>query len=1135
MRLFKTILLLIFVAQISISAQQNIKFSHILTGDGLIQGYILSMHEDSKGNVWIGTFSYLQKYNGNNFTNYFYDPNDSTSISANTVFCMAEDSNNNLWLGTERGLCKYLPETNSFKRYLHDPQNPNSLGFELIKSIVVTEDNILWLGTYGGGVERFDPKTEIFTHYKKIEGDNNSLKSNLVNALYIDNERKLWIGTEGGGLTSYNEQTNTFKNYFQEEPNSKSINCDIISSITQDKDGIFWIGTWYDGLFRFDEMKQQFKQYSNKPDDPNSIPSNTIRQILIDPNDNMWLATHWGLLLFDRNTGKYRNYLNNSDNNKTIVSNTISSLLYNKEGILWVGSFGAGISLYDKNSNKFDVYSAGNKENSLSSNRVNDIFEDVDSKIWIATDNGISILDRTNSTYSYLFKEEELLIKTCRTIYKDSYNYYWIGNDLGLIRVSPDLSTHQLLNVGNGIYTITQDYLGDIWAGGWNTGLIKIPKKQLQQQWINEESIIHYLHNPIDSSTIKDNIVWKIFEDNQHNLWVGTKLSAEIFDRGENKFLLQLKDLAAIVDIMQDNEDNYWFATTGFGIVKYNPNTGQIKKYSESEGLASKIGLSIMQDNDHFLWVSTENGLSRFDSKLETFKNYSESDGLPSNYLSLGAYHKLSTGELAYGSNKGFVLVNPSNLEENTIKPVLELTDFSIFQKSVTKEYAEEASDIRFEKPVNHIKEITLPYYDNMLTFEFTAISFSLTEKNTYEYYLEGFDKHWNKVGNEHKATYTNLDPGEYFFRVKAYNSDGYESENELKIKLTIKPPFWQTWWMRILIFTSFILLLYTFYRLRLKYLNAREVELKRMVDERTLELGKITDEVIQQKEELMVQASQLSEINESLKKSKEDLSKHKDNLEEIVKERTEELIIAKEKAEESDMLKSAFLANMSHEIRTPMNAIMGFSSLLNDSNVTEDERSVFINQINSNSEALLLLIDDILDFSQLEAKQPIISFENFKINDLVDEIFTYWSLKDEKSNVEFRMSNTIKDLSLSVHSDKFRIKQIINNFLSNAWKFTENGLIELGLELRESNVCIYVKDTGIGISKENLNVVFERFRKIEHDNHKIFRGVGLGMAISKHLADLLKAEIWVESEINIGSTFYLSLPYNQEKATDLS
>jgi signal transduction histidine kinase/ligand-binding sensor domain-containing protein/CheY-like chemotaxis protein len=1120
-----SILILSILLPTNVFAQNDIKFTHLLTSNGLVQGYIHAMYQDHKGYVWISTFSNLQRYNGYDFTTYSFIPEDSTTISANTIFAMAEDKNNNLWLGSERGLNLYYPETNTFKRYLHNPDDPNSLGFDHIRSIAVTSNNILWLGTYGGGLDRFDPETETFTHYKKITGDTNSLISNLVNDLYLDENEKLWIATEYGGLSCFNEETQNFTNYVYDANNPHSLNSDIITTIAQDKEGIFWIGSWNDGLFRFEEETGKFSQHAFDPNNPGSFPSNTVRKILFDPLDNMWIATHNGLVLFDEYTGKFKPFQNNPDNNTTIISNTLASLLYTKEGILFIGSFGAGISMYDKNHNKFDVYAGNYSDGSLSSNRVWDIFENNDGNLWIATDNGISIFDRENLTYSYLLQNEEPLIKNCRVIYKDALGYYWIGNDLGLIRYTPDLSGYQILNVQNGIYTIAQDHLGDLWFGGWNTGLFKIPANQLQQESIDKHSIVQYLYDPLDSESLSDNIVWKVFEDEQRNLWVCSRLSAQIFDREKESFSLQLENYAAILDITQNDESSFWLATTGFGILNFNKETHEIKSFSVPEGMPNNIGLTLLMDDANHLWVSTEYGLCRFDPITESFKNFDESDGLPSAYLSLGASEKLSTGELAYGSDKGFFIFNPVDLEENTVSPVVELTDFLISQKSVSIEKATAPSDIRFKQPINQIKEISLPYYDDMISFEFTAISFSLTEKISYRYFLEGFDKTWKVTGKDHKATYTNLDPGEYFLHVKAYNSDGYESSNTLRIKLTIIPPYWQTWWFRILMVIVLFNLLYGAYRLRISYLNDQELILSQRVSDRTSELEEINEEVFQQKEELQAQTAYLREVNKSLEKSERELTQSKDHLEAMVNERTEELNIAKEKAEESDRLKSAFLANMSHEIRTPMNAIVGFSSLLADNNYMKDERDFFIDQINTNSEALLILIDDILDFSAMEAKEPVITQENFNINLLIDELHKFWSLKNGNANVEVRMNNTLSNQNFQLYSDQHRVKQIISNFIGNALKFTEQGYVELGLELKENKVVFYVKDTGIGISKENQEAIFERFRKIESDKNKVFRGVGLGMAISKHLAELLNAEIWVESEENFGSTFYLSLP----------
>lgn len=302
------------------------------------------------------------------------------------------------------------------------------------------------------------------------------------------------------------------------------------------------------------------------------------------------------------------------------------------------------------------------------------------------------------------------------------------------------------------------------------------------------------------------------------------------------------------------------------------------------------------------------------------------------------------------------------------------------------------------------------------------------------------------------------------------------------------------------------------------------------MVEQRTSELRKSNlllenrnRKITRQKEEIHTKHKEVTEKNNMILEQNRELEMHRNNLEKLINERTGELVKAKEKAEESDQLKSAFLANMSHEIRTPLNAIIGFSELIDDDTITREDKSLFINQINKNTEALLLLIDDILDLSYIEAGQIQLNNTPFDVNCFLEEIIAIFQSTQTPENVRVILNNNEITNQLQLSSDAHRVRQILLNLISNAIKFTEKGSITLGLEHKNNQLLFTVKDTGIGIAKEHLPVIFDRFRKIENNATKIYRGSGLGLSISKKLAKLLHANLWVDSEVGIGSTFYLS------------
>ncbi|WP_421920177.1 cache domain-containing protein [Marinifilum sp.] len=248
-----------------------------------------------------------------------------------------------------------------------------------------------------------------------------------------------------------------------------------------------------------------------------------------------------------------------------------------------------------------------------------------------------------------------------------------------------------------------------------------------------------------------------------------------------------------------------------------------------------------------------------------------------------------------------------------------------------------------------------------------------------------------------------------------------------------------------------------------------------------------------------------------------------------IRSQKENELQIAREKAEESDRLKSSFLANMSHEIRTPMNAIIGFSELLQEDDLPFETRQQFFTHIRNSGNSLLNLINDIIDFSKIESGKLKISKTHYSLNQLFDELYhTFQKIKISKGkdHIELKFTKGLEESESVIYTDPLRLKQIITNLIENALKFTETGSIHVSYHLNESNLIFTVEDTGIGISPEKQKIIFSRFRQADDSHARRYGGTGLGLSISKKLAELLSGDMWVESTEDVGSSFFVSIPY---------
>ena len=550
----------------------------------------------------------------------------------------------------------------------------------------------------------------------------------------------------------------------------------------------------------------------------------------------------------------------------------------------------------------------------------------------------------------------------------------------------------------------------------------------------------------------------------------------------------------------------------------YNKKTKAFKVFRDEDGLPSNVILTIVEDNNHNMWVSTSNGLSNIiitkDKKSKTykyrFKNYDVNDGLQGNEFNEKAVFKTSEGELLFGGSNGFNLFNPDDIKAININSEVVFTDFQVFNKSVTNKEFINGNQI-LKKCISYTREITLTYKENVFTVEFADLNFLHPERCQYSYKLENFNKEWLFTdGRNRKATYTNLDPGTYIFKVKTTNTDGTWNTNGAFLTINILPPWWQTIIFKILVLIGVISASILFYFNRSNRWKKQQHILENKVNERTTELSDAY--------------SLLEKRQHKISAQNKELEKHRNQLEELVLERTAELDKARLKAEESDRLKSAFLANMSHEIRTPLNAIVGFSSLLDNENLTKKDINNYIDKININSDSLLILINDILDLSKIEANQIKINKSVINVNLILEELENYYDLEKTR-DVSINFTNRKDKQKVLLYNDPVRLKQVMSNLLDNSKKYTDKGFIKFGYKLAPDKIQFFVSDSGVGIKESNFNTIFNHFYKIETNGKKIYRGTGLGLAISKRLVELMGGEIWLESEYGKGTTFYFSLP----------
>jgi signal transduction histidine kinase/ligand-binding sensor domain-containing protein len=1051
------------------------------------------------------------------------------------VLEIIEDHNNNFWIGTAfNGLNLFNRKTGKFIRFKKDSTNPNSLSSNNIRSIYEDSQNNLWIGTAGGGLNLYNRQDKTFFCYKKDTSQTNSIGSNYISSIKEDSQGNLWLGTTTGVLCKYNPEKGSFSNYtynanLADQPHSR-----IVGEIIIDEQDKIWIGTSA-GIYLFNQDKERFHHFEHEPGNAHSLSNNNVTSML-KYNKKMWICTdHGGLNILDLESKRFFHYRHNEYDKTSISTNQLYDLYIDDNNTIWIGTYNGGLDFYNSKAIKFKKYK--DIKQGMEDLSVISLCEDKKGRIWIGTDGkGIEIFNPDDHSIEYLKHTP---------------------NDQSTLR-------------SNAITTLCEDHKGNMWIGTYFGGLSRYSGRNGELE--------HFMNKPEDEGSITDNVVWDVFEDSHNNLWVGTNEGLDLFNRETKTFIhFKHKDEDpntlshnAVIEIFEDSKGNLWFGTydglnrwnrkdstftrytaqpkdtgslfgyevndiyedkkgklwigTNLALNRYNRKTDSFIHFGKEEGLRGNMVYGISGDMEGNLWISTNKGLSKYNPFKGTFNNYEIGDGLQGNEYNRDAVLYSSSGMMYFGGNQGLNYFHPETIKNNNFVPPVVITDFQLFNRSVDPK----GKGAPFNKNINYIREIELSYKQSVITFEFAALNFINPENNQYAYMLKGFDKEWNFTGNKRTATYTNLDPGEYTFRVKGSNNDGVWNHEGTSIKLIITPPFWQKWWFRIAMALLIALGLYLAYILRVKSINRHRRLLKKKVDERTQELREKNTLLEEKNEEIMIQKEETETQRDQIAEQKKQLELYQNHLEELVKERTNELEIAKEKAEESDRLKSSFLQNLTHEIRTPMNAIVGFSSLLKNPDLSYQEQGELVEYISQNSDSLLKFIDNILNLAKVETNQEEIKAQRFNVNQLLHDVISFFKGSNKNENIEIRLNNQMDDESFELYHDKNKIHQILAHLIDNACKFTKKGYVELGFKQNENKALFYVKDTGIGISFENTEIIFERFRKIEEENTEIYRGAGLGLAISKKLANLLNGSLWLESELNNGSTFYLELPLSK-------
>jgi signal transduction histidine kinase/ligand-binding sensor domain-containing protein len=1052
---------------IHLQAQQEYsKFDHLTINDGLSSNRIWCLYRDSRDYLWISTDVGLDKYDSYQVKGYRYDENQPGTISSNGIRCIYEDRGKNLWFGTINGLNLYDPSKDNFKVFKNNPADKNSIDDDYISGIIEDKNGALWILSNGNCLNKWIPGSQSFIRYK-FDNNREDLIIRPARLMANDSKGNIWIISFDRGIYCFNPESGKFTKY--DDP---AINFGFKSykSLYIDNQDKIWIGTDGGGFFSYDPVINKFKQFCSTGEGKGTN-QNRILDIIAEDDRYILLAVdQGGVNRYDKISGTFE-YIRHDERNKEGLSNNgIWCLHKDREGILWIGTSGGGVNYFNPKKENFKLFlgSYGNPK-ALSYDVVLCFYEDHEGKIWIGTDGGgINVYDPKTGSFT-VYKNipsdpYSISGNAVRCISEDKDHDLWITTwDAGLNRFDRKTSrffcylpeeNNPLSISGETIWSFIIDHNGKLWLGVFQKGVDLFDKKK--------GVVKRFKSDRDDPDAISNNSSWFIYEDSEENIWICTSNGLNLFQSRTNSFKVFNFEDNGIQAFIRDIEGNLWVGSNSSGIYYCNPDGTIIKTFTVDDGLPSNSIRAIVEDNDFNLWISTTNGISRFDHNTKMFKNYIKEDGLQGNEFIAQSFLKTREGEIYFGGYNGFNSFYPDSLKDNDFIPPVYITDFQIFNKPAV--YGSQEG--QFPTYISEAKEITLTWRQSVFSFSFAAINYTFPGKNQYAYRMEGFEKEWNNTNASRRyVTYTNLDPGEYTFRVKASNNDGIWNEKGVSLRVIILPPWWQTWWFRLISISAIILAVVYIFLSRVRQLKNQKLLLEKTV---------------------AIKTAELSELNAS---------------------------------------KDKFFSIIAHDLKNPFNAIIGISELLKEEIESGDPAGIEEHAalINNSAVQTSRLLENLLEWANSQTGKILFNPAPIKLSELLNEELSILNDMAARKNIELKSS--IAD-NLTIMADKNMIKTVLRNLISNAIKFTHNnGKVEVQAILDNNQVEVAVSDSGIGMTKETMAKLFRIDANLSTRGTENEKGTGLGLFLCKEFIQKHGGKIWVESEPGKGSIFKFMLP----------
>ncbi len=1039
---------------------------------------------------------------------YFKNLSVQNGLSQNTVNAILQDKQGFMWFGTKDGLNRY--DGLSFRKFKHDNRSRQSIGNNFITALYEDAEGNIWIGT-DVGLYVYYPEKDSFLHFTELSLEGTRVE-HTVTAISGDNQGCVWMAVESQGLFCYDLEKDQLRNHTLKDFSFLTSN---VQTFAFDNSGTLWIGCYGDGLFYSKDRLKTLHPYLSPVDKQETYANDVViclakgaynclyvgslkggvkelnltsnklhdllsvdeggesvfcRELLVASDNELWIGAESGLYIYNLRTGKYVHLRSSINDPYSLSDNAIYSLCKDREGGIWIGSYFGGINYYPRFYTNFEKYYPKGAANGLQGKRVREFCQDNQGILWIGTeDGGLNRFNPKTKTFSFF---------TPSNAFTNVHGLCMVGDNLWVGTFSKGV---KLVDTRTG--AIVKTYLKTESPYSLvDNSVFSICRTMTGDIYLGTLFGLLRYNKQLDGfdriPELNGKFVYDIKEDSGGNLWLATYANgAYCYNVNEKRWKNYLHDennpkslpYDKVVSIFEDSHRQVWLTTQGGGFCCFHPDTETFTNYSLADGLPNDVVYQIVEDKEGFFWLTTNNGLVCFQPATGGMKVYTTSNGLLGDQFNYRSSFETEDGTIYLGSIDGFVAFNPKTFSENKSLPSVVITDFLLFGKEV---YVGDPGS-PLEKSITFSDEIVLRANQNSFSFRVTALDFQAPKMSKIMYKLDGFDTDWLTVGESPIVTYSNLRYGNYIFKIKVSNSDGVWNEEGVSLKVQILPPFYLSicaYFIYALLIIGCSLYAVMYFKRRSNYKHRRQMEKFEQEKEREVYHAKID-----------------------------------------------------------------FFTNVAHEIRTPLTLIKGpLENIILKKQVDAETRED-LNVMKQNTERLLNLVNQLLDFRKTESQGFRLNFTECNVTEILKETHKRFTSLAKQKGLNFVLNVPEQDFYAHINQEAFT--KIISNLLNNAVKYAETYVyLLLDLNEVETEKRFYVRTVNDGViipdeMKEEIFKPFIRFN--EEDNGKVTTGTGIGLALSRSLAELHRGNLMM-LEGEEANTFCLMLPVEQDSVIKL-